>query len=94
MLFFVIDSLICNSTKNTLLASAIINDVLETSPEIQVAASNVADEDRRLRTLLAEHRVGDDSIEKSLQYGSATGPGPLLEGQNQAPLGVLELPTA
>jgi hypothetical protein len=58
---------------------------IEASPGIQVAARKVADENRRLRALLAEHGVADDSIEKCLQSGSATGPDPLLEGQPGSP---------
>jgi hypothetical protein len=50
-----------------------------------VAARKVADENRRLRALLAEHGVADDSIEKCLQSGSVTGPDPLLEGQPGSP---------
>jgi hypothetical protein len=50
-----------------------------------VAARKVADENRRLRALLAEHGVADDSIEKCLQSGSVTGMDPLLEGQPGSP---------
>jgi hypothetical protein len=61
---------------------------IEASPEIQVAARKVADENKRLRTLLAEHGVADDSIEECLKSGSATGPDPLLEGQPGSPRSV------
>lgn len=50
-----------------------------------MAARKVADENRKLRALLAEHGVTDDSIEKALQSGSATRPDPLLERQSSSP---------
>jgi hypothetical protein len=53
-----------------------------------VAARKVADENRRLRTLLAEHGLADDSIEECLKSGSATGPDPLLEGEPGSPRSV------
>ncbi len=63
---------------------------IEASSEIQMAARRVADENRKLRGLLAQHGVGDDSIEAYLQssptdgmvgaqYGSSSGAVQILE---------------
>jgi len=40
---------------------------IEASSEIQMAARRVADENRKLRSLLAQHGVGDDGIDAYLQ---------------------------
>lgn len=40
---------------------------IEASTEIQQAARRVADENKKLRSLLAQHGVGDDSVEAYLQ---------------------------
>jgi hypothetical protein len=40
---------------------------VEASPEIQLAARRVVDENRRLRTLLAQHGVADRVVERCLQ---------------------------
>ena len=56
---------------------------IEASSEIQMAARRVADENKKLRGLLAQHGVGDDTIETYLetsptsdsmggQYGSSS----------------------
>jgi len=45
---------------------------IEASAEIQVAARKVADENKKLRGLLAQHGIGDDSIEAHLQTSPTT----------------------
>jgi len=45
---------------------------IEASAEIQVAARKVADENKRLRGLLAQHGIGDDSIEAHLRTSPTT----------------------
>src|ERR1700733_179601 len=40
---------------------------IEASSEIQMAARRVADENKKLRGLLAQHGIGDDSVEAYLQ---------------------------
>jgi hypothetical protein len=59
---------------------------IEASPEIQVAARRVADENRKLRGLLAQHRVSDDRIMAFLQSQSSlrNGPDAVAEGQFNA----------
>jgi hypothetical protein len=45
---------------------------IEASSEIQMAARRVADENKKLRGLLAQHGVGDDTIETYLQTSPTT----------------------
>ena len=63
---------------------------IEASSEIQMAARRVADENKKLRGLLAQHGVGDDTIETYLQtsptdsmmggqYGSSSAAVQMLE---------------
>ncbi len=63
---------------------------IEASSEIQIAARRVADENNKLRGLLAQHGVGDESVEAYLnsfpanettlgQYGSSSAAVQLLE---------------
>jgi hypothetical protein len=44
------------------------------SSEIHLAARRVVDENKKLRTLLAQHGVGNDSIEACLQSNPINGP--------------------
>lgn len=45
---------------------------IEASAEIQMAARRVADENKKLRGLLAQHGIGDDSVEAYLQSSPTT----------------------
>ena len=45
---------------------------IEASAEIQIAARRVADENKKLRGLLAQHGIGDDSVEAYLQSSPTT----------------------
>ncbi|KAH7371911.1 hypothetical protein BKA64DRAFT_649584 [Cadophora sp. MPI-SDFR-AT-0126] len=69
---------------------------IEASAEIQMAARAVANENKKLRVLLAQHGIGDDKVEVHLQsspgaesdmrsqYGSSSVAVQLLEGLLQA----------
>ena len=57
---------------------------IEASSEIQLAARRVADENRKLRGLLAQHGVGDDSIEAYLQSRLIKGPEAMMGRQFNA----------
>lgn len=57
---------------------------MEASSEIQLAARRVADQNGKLRELLMQHGVGDDSIEAYLQSNPINGPDTKNEGQFNA----------
>jgi len=54
---------------------------IEASSEIQQAARGVADENKKLRRLLAQHGVGDDSVEAFLQSDAMSGQDTMMGGQ-------------
>lgn len=60
---------------------------IEASAEIQMAARKVADENKKLRSLLGQHGVGDDGIESYLQSSPTHD---LLSGPNGGNVLVLE----
>lgn len=57
---------------------------IEASSEIQLAARRVADENKKLRELLAQLGIGDGSIEVFLQYNPINGPDARTRGQFNA----------
>ncbi|PBP23512.1 hypothetical protein BUE80_DR005530 [Diplocarpon rosae] len=61
---------------------------VEASSEIQTAARRVADENRKLRSLLAQHGVGDNSIETYLQSSGINDAG--IHADHNASVQVLE----
>jgi len=60
---------------------------IEASSEIQMAARRVADENKKLRGLLAQHGVGDDSIEVYLQASPTSD---AMMGQGSEAVHILE----